>query len=130
MPRPPNLQKSLDRLIAYLGAQIAKVVAERVGKSAARPPKTGVRPKRGQKTSKGKYKAKGRKARSAGRARKKPKKCTIRGCNNPARSKGLCSKHYQRARYAALHGKKSGKPRKKISARGAKKAAPPKPENA
>lgn len=122
MPRPANVQKSLDRLIAYLGAQIARAVAERVGKSAARASKLGVRSKRGKKASTGKGKAKGRKARSAGRARKKQKKCTIRGCNNPARSKGLCSKHYQRARYAALHGKKSAKT--------AKKAAPTKPENA
>ena len=103
MPKPPNLQKSPDRLVPYLGAQIAKAVAERVGKKLAQK-KAAARKKPGRKGKAGP--AKGRQAR---RRRGKPKKCSIRGCKNPARSKGLCSKHYQKARYAALHGKKSAR---------------------
>jgi hypothetical protein len=29
-------------------------------------------------------------------------RCSARGCHNPARAKGLCTRHYQKARYDAL----------------------------
>lgn len=117
MPKPPNLQKSLDRLVAYLGTQIAKAVAERVGKKLT-PKKAAKKKKPGRKT-----KASQPKGRKGKKSRGKPKKCSIRGCKNPARSKGLCSKHYQKARYAALHGKKTG--RRTQKAKKARKAIRP-----
>ena len=39
------------------------------------------------------------------------RKCSVSGCDSPARSKGLCAKHYQLERYSRLHPTSNRKPR-------------------
>ncbi len=34
---------------------------------------------------------------------KERKKCTVEGCQEPARARGLCSRHYQKQRYEEKH---------------------------
>ena len=40
--------------------------------------------------------------RPRGRPRSNPETCSVRGCQDPARAKTLCSTHYQQARRARL----------------------------
>jgi hypothetical protein len=44
-----------------------------------------------------------------GRPRVNPVTCTVRGCQDPARAKKMCSRHYQAARRNRVGGKKSGR---------------------
>lgn len=64
-------------------------------------------------------------AKTKGRPGRKPKTgitCSEKGCSLPARSKGLCSNHYQQARYEEKKG--ADKPAK--PAKAGKRGRPPK----
>lgn len=90
MARPVNIQNVLDSLLQRIGTQVAQGVADGIQQSGLLTHLRAARISAG----------KGR----PGRKRGPGKKCSAKGCNLPARAKGLCSKHYQQARYADKHG--------------------------
>ena len=91
MARPANFQNLVNGLLAQLGKAVARGVAEGIQRSGllkqihtsvqSSPGKRGPKPGR--------------------RRRGIHKTCSMAGCDQPARSKGLCSKHYQSERNRA-----------------------------
>ena len=111
MARTPNIQKAIESLIEKIGKMISEGVAAGIERSGLNK-KLSRAGKRGRKPG-----------RKPGRKRRKARKCEVRGCDEEARSKGMCSKHYQSARYARLHGGKvrARKPRVKAVGRKARR---------
>ncbi|RME29417.1 MAG: hypothetical protein D6806_01415 [Deltaproteobacteria bacterium] len=88
-----TLDSAIDRLADMLAARISEKLKNYAGgrrngiDASHRPerPDTEQEPAQVQRTPK----------------RRKPvKPCSVEGCDQPARAKGLCSRHYQRQRYA------------------------------
>jgi hypothetical protein len=108
MARTANIQSVIDSFLARIGTQVAQGVSDGITKSGllAQIRSAGVTASN----------EKGR----LGRKRGPEKKCSEKGCDLPARARGLCVKHYQQARYAEKHG--AAKPAKTAG----KKGRPPK----
>ncbi len=96
MARPINIEAVIDSFLSRIGTEVAKGVIDGIQSSGLLSQLRSV----GSKAAKGK----------PGRKRGSGNTCSSPGCNLPARAKGLCSKHYQQARYAEKHGQ--GKPDK------------------
>ena len=111
MARPINIENVFDTLIQRIGDQVARGVREGIESS-------------GLLKELGKVKgATGPSQR--GRKRGAFKNCSVNGCGKPARARGLCVGHYQKARYAEKTAK-PGKPIKggaKVGKRGRPKKA-------
>ena len=110
MAKTANIQNVFDSLLQRIGDQVARGVKEGFESSGLLKE---LKKTRGN-------------APSSQRGRKKgaAKNCSIDGCGKPARARGLCVGHYQKARYAEKTGK-PGKPTRK-SAKVAKRGRPKK----
>ena len=117
-----SIQNVLESMLRQLGDQVARGLSEGIAKSGVIKKLdlvvTRIARRSGPAAA---SKAGGRKAavvKASGR--RKGATCSAHGCNKPARAKGLCSKHYQRDRYAEKHPDASKRirtkkaPRKKI----------------
>jgi len=93
MPRKAGTQNLLDALISQIGSEVARGVAEGLAKSGL------MKSIRALSRDARKAPPSGRKR---GRPRGKIKACSVKGCKNPARAKGMCSRHYQQKRYLKL----------------------------
>jgi len=91
MARPANFQNLVNGLLAQLGKAVARGVAEGIERSGLlKQTSTSVRSSLGKRGPK-----------PGSRRRGTHKTCSMAGCDLPARSKGLCSKHYQSERNRA-----------------------------
>jgi hypothetical protein len=130
MPRTKNPASIMSDLFEQVGEHIARGLVEGIKRSGllSAPRAAGKAAPRKRK--------KAARLRRRGRKPGKARKCKIQGCENPARSKGLCSKHYQQARYHARKATKkpagAAKAAKPTKARPGKKAraTPRKPRKA
>lgn len=93
--RKPSYQSVLDGLLAQLGDQVARGVASGIASSGLM--------KRLATVSSSGLRTSTPRTLTPGRKKLGTNTCSEPGCNEPARSKGLCSKHYQRQRYAKKH---------------------------
>lgn len=113
MPRKSGTQNLLDSFISQIGAEVARGVAEGLAKSGL------MKSIRALSRSMKKAPPAGKKR---GRPKGKAKSCSVKGCNNPARARGLCSRHYQQKRYLKLKKKpaanRAGKKARKKPAKG------------
>ena len=104
MPRKARTQNLLDAFFSQIGSEVARGVAEGLARS-------------GLMKSIRALSKDVKKARPAGKKRGRPKgkakACSVKGCKNPARAKGMCSKHYQQKRYTKLKKKTTAKRSKK-----------------
>jgi len=95
LARTANLEKLLEGLLTRIGRAVAGEVITRIDRSELSRRVDRLARRAAQKPARG----------GGRRKRRKPAKCQARGCRQPARAKGLCSMHYQRARYKSLHPK-------------------------
>jgi len=123
MARKPDVQRLLDSLFSQIGSEVARGVAEGLAKSGLM--------KSIQALSRGVKRARpaARTGKKRGRPKSPAKTCAVKGCNKPARAKGLCSKHYQQKRYSSIKKKPAAKrakksPKKKPAKRKAKNSNP------
>jgi hypothetical protein len=121
-----SIQVVLESMLRQLGDQVARGLSEGIATSGVMKKLDAVvsRITRGSAPAAA-SRAGRRKAPKVKASRKrKGARCSARGCNKPARAKGLCSKHYQRQRYADKHPHASKRVRvKKVSRKKVRKAA-------
>jgi hypothetical protein len=111
LARTANLEKLLEGLLTRIGRAVAGEVVTRLDRSELSRRVERLARRAAQKPARG----------GGHRRRKKAVKCQARCCRKSARAKGLCSMHYQRARYASLN--KKNPARKKAIKREANPAA-------
>ncbi len=115
MARKSNIQNMIGSLLSQISGEIARGVTQGIERSGL----LGTLKKAASVS--GKTKTGGKKR---GAKKKKPTNCSVKGCNLPARTKGLCTKHYQQKRYAELKKKGTDKtPVKRPARKPAKKTA-------
>jgi len=100
MAKTANIQNVLDSFLQRIGDQVARGV--RTGIESSGLLKELKNPRGNAPSSK------------PGRKKGAAKNCSINGCGKPARARGLCVGHYQKARYAEKTAK-PGKPIKKTA---------------
>lgn len=125
MARKANLQKLLDSLIDQIGKHIARGVAEGVARSGLVKQLGAI-----SRTAKRVTAAAGGRKKGPGRPKKKPVTCSVRGCKEPARAKGKCSRHYQRDRYKKKKGPTDVRKKKTVKRKVKKGGGKPKTQKA
>jgi hypothetical protein len=100
-----SVQIALESLLRQLGDQVARGLTEGFAKSGLMKKLDSVVSRVTRRSAPAAAPRKGRGAAAIAKAsgKRKGEKCSEYGCNKPARAKGLCSKHYQRQRYAEKH---------------------------
>lgn len=90
-----SFQNIINELLEQIGTQVARGIAEGISHSPVIRSLERLSNRVGQTTKTS--------APRAARAAKSSSTCNEKGCSLPARAKGMCSKHYQRLRYAEKH---------------------------
>jgi len=100
-----SIQVVLESMLRQLGDQVARGLSEGITTSGVMKKLDAVVSRITRGTAPAAASRAGRRKAVVAKASRKRKgaKCSARGCNKPARAKGLCSKHYQRQRYAEKH---------------------------
>lgn len=118
MARKTNIENFLGSLLTQISGEIARGVTLGLERSGLLGTLKKVSGKPGRKPTRA---VNGRKRSTK---KKKPSTCSVKGCGLPARTKGLCTKHYQQKRYAEM---KKTKVAKKPAAKARLKKATSKP---
>ncbi len=105
MVKKASIQVVLESMLRQLGDQVARGLSEGIATSGVMKKLDAVvsRISRGSTPAAAPRAGRRKAAVAKASGKRKGAKCSARGCNKPARAKGLCSKHYQRQRYAEKH---------------------------
>ena len=105
MVKKASIQVVLESMLRQLGDQVARGLSEGIATSGVMKKLDAVVSRIARGTAPAAASRAGRRKAAVAKAsgKRKGARCSARGCNKPARAKGLCSKHYQRQRYAEKH---------------------------